>query len=620
MDKLTLSNSQLNRYQFAVIVLALFAFIMSAVISHTVFDHLPHLEDELAYLYQAKIFAGGNLVIDSPDPRQAFWQPFVVDYDGTRFGKYTPGWSAILALGVIIGQTWSINAFFAMLAVAMTYRLGADIYNRDVALVAALLVAFSPAALLLNASLMGHTSAMFFALLFVYSYWRLSYRAKPHRWGLVAGLALGILATERPLTSIAIALPFIAWSGVRLLHRGIIAKQKLREVAQVLSPLLVLSAGALLIASAIPIFNHAATGDPTKNLYTFVWEYDRIGFGECCGRNGHTLEKAIRHTRFDLSLTAADMFGWQIAPVTDDIIDHLQGGSTAYPATGYSFWLLPFGVLIGVFTAQTKQRKATDLPKKRTLSILLLVWAILLIAWWFIPQHLESDIAGRTLATWLNVEPAIITNPTVSWGWILLGLSIVFAPMLLLVRWQNTPQVPYTWLFTSLVLSIVMVQMLYWIGSQRYSTRYYYEALFAAALLTALPIHWLMQRLSNRMIYVALVAVCIATLFHYSLPRIGALHEFNRITPDILHEIEDRRDDDNPVLVIVNGTTSGENRVRWRSYGTLMAVTSPYLNSDIVVARDYGTSGMRDDILANFEGYQIIEMLAVGNHADFLDD
>ena len=143
------------------LLLAFFAFASAGLLSDRVFEHLPHLEDEVAYLYQARIFAGGQLTVDIPEPRRAFWQPFVVDYTATgqRFGKYTPGWPALLALGVQFGQPWIINAFGAALAVALLYRLGGQLFGREAGLIAALLAAFSPAALLLNASLMAHTAA-----------------------------------------------------------------------------------------------------------------------------------------------------------------------------------------------------------------------------------------------------------------------------------------------------------------------------------------------------------------------------------------------------------------------------------------------------------------------------
>ena len=167
------------KHALIAVLLAFFAFFMSALVSRTVFERLPHLEDEMAYLFQARTYAGGNLVIPTPEPRRAYWQPFLIDQGGERFGKYTPGWPMQLAVGVLLGQTWIINAFYAALTVALVYRLGREIFNADVGVIAAALTAFSPMALLLDGTLMGHTAALFAATLFLYAYWRIERGKRP---------------------------------------------------------------------------------------------------------------------------------------------------------------------------------------------------------------------------------------------------------------------------------------------------------------------------------------------------------------------------------------------------------------------------------------------------------
>lgn len=607
-----------------VLLAIFFTFFMSVLVSRTVFERLPHLEDEVAYLFQARIFARGEVVVQSPDPRNAFWQPFVVDYSdtGARFGKYTPGWPAMLSIGVSMGQAWLVNALLSALTVALVYRLGSEVYNRDVGRFAALLTAFSPAALLLNASLMGHTAALFYATLFMYSYWRIEKRRYARRWGIVAGLALGMMAMTRPLTSIAIAMPFIAWSAVRLLSAlssslrrksdDALLRRVRRAVLPVLTPLLLLSVMALSLALTIPAFNAAATGDPTQNLYELVWSYDKMGFGECCGRSGHTLERAFRHTRFDLSLTAADLFGWQLDPVTEEMQDHLRTSASYHPAHGLSFVLLPIGLLMGVLPIFSR----TGIS--RTRLVLLVIWSAVALAWVWFPINMDAPIIAETL----GLQEDLIRDPAFAWFWILFAQAWLLLPLLVIVlRWMETPQIAYTWLFACIVLGIVLTQMTYWIGSQRYSTRYYYEALTAAAILSALPLAWLAAKLSRRVIYALVILLCVGSLYHYSTPRIEALYRFNFISPQQIEAVEARREGDGQLLVMVTGETSGDDRVRWRSYGTLMAVTSPFLDSEIVVARDFGNDGFRERILANFdEPPQIIEMQAIGNIWQFADE
>jgi hypothetical protein len=561
---------QKSYHQVLAVLLVFFSIFMSALVSDRVFERLPHLEDELAYLFQAKTYAGGHLTVDSPQPRRAYWQPFVVDYQPTsqRFSKYTPGWPALLTLGVLMNQPWVINAFLAGLTVALVYRLGREIFSPDTGLIAAALTAFSPMMLLLNGTLMGHTAALFAATLFYYGYWRIERGRHTLCWGMIAGLALGLIVATRPLTAIGIAAPFVVWSAIKVLltlaGRGkprpyiIAGSENISlaspspsmarglggEVSVVLSPLLVLTAVTLLISTSIPIYNYAATHDAKKNLYTLVWPYDQVGFGECCGRSGHTLEKGIRHVRFDLSLMAADLFGWQLQDITG-----IGGHLSTLLITGQ------------IGTSITPE----------------------------LQEHLRT--AGDY--------------------WPLTGISWILLPFGLLIGWRKR----WVWLLAGAALALIVVHLAYWIGSQRYSTRYYSEALTALAMISALPLAWLIERTGRRWLIYGLFGLgLIYSLFVYSTPRINALYRFNFITPEPIDGVMARREGDQPVLVIVSGSD-----VRWRALGTLMSVNSPYLDSDIVMAWDNLQPGVREEILTRFPDRQVIEMQAEGNRSWFVE-
>ena len=139
----------------AALLLALFAFGASLHINSTVFERLPHLEDEFAYLFQAKVFDGGHATVPRDPSWQEtkyFWQPFIIQpetpYPGTtnygRFGKYTPGWPLLLAIGTLFNAPWIVNAWIAALTVVLIYKMGRDIFSEAVGVVAALLMAISP--------------------------------------------------------------------------------------------------------------------------------------------------------------------------------------------------------------------------------------------------------------------------------------------------------------------------------------------------------------------------------------------------------------------------------------------------------------------------------------------
>lgn len=582
-------NRSMDRYTFAAIALVLFTFGITAWISAAVFERLPRLEDEVAYLFQAQVFARGDVVIDRPVPNTPFWKPFVVDHSsGTRFSKYTPGWSWWLSLGERLQQTWVINAWFAALSVALIYRFGREVFGRDVGLIAAILVSFSPMALLLNSTFMSHTSALAFVTLFMWAYWRLS-RPTPSRpllWGIIAGFALGSLVINRPLSGIAIALPFILWSVLRL-GQALIAERA--AFFPILRPLLALSVVTVIISLAIPFYNHAATGDPLKNLYTLVWEYDKVGFGPTYGKSGHTLEKGLRHMRFDLSLTAADLFGWQFGPIDTALqrrlIGEIEPGSppadSFFPNLGVSWILLLPGLL-----AAWKRNWAW-------------IWVWIVVVW------------GAAL-----MFPE--TSRDFALPWTVIGAILLFVPLIPLLRQADT-EAQWAWLLLACAVILVGVHLAYWIGSQRYSTRYYFEALGALALLSALPLAWVARTFPSwkSLVYGGLVAISLWGFVTYSAPRIDALRGFNRITPTLIEQVNARRTTDRPVLVLITSPA-----VSWRSYGALMISTNPYFDGDLVAAWDTGR--FRDQLLAMFPDREVIEMGATnregGDHSWFLSD
>lgn len=284
---------------------------VSAMISVKVFERIPHLEDEFSNLWEAEIMAKGQ--IDSPSPPfpSSFLVPFVVDYQGRRFSKYAPGWPATLSLGARIGAPWLVNSLLAGLAVWLTYRLGSKVVGREVGLIAALLTGSSPMFLMLSGSMLSHLLSLVLVITFTLTWLDLF----PHKdgedqvtstptWLIVtlAGAALGMLVLTRPLTAFGVALPFII-HGLILFFRGDRATRR---------RLLALGGLSLGLAALLPLWQAALTGDPTKNLYTLWWEYDRVSFGPGHGHSesGHTLDLALVNLLFSLRAGQHDLFGW----------------------------------------------------------------------------------------------------------------------------------------------------------------------------------------------------------------------------------------------------------------------------------------------------------------------
>ena len=76
-----MSKTNLRSHQLA-LLLSLLAVLASAFITERVYERIPHLEDELAYVWQARTVASGHLTLPTPPNPDSFLVPFVVDYNG----------------------------------------------------------------------------------------------------------------------------------------------------------------------------------------------------------------------------------------------------------------------------------------------------------------------------------------------------------------------------------------------------------------------------------------------------------------------------------------------------------------------------------------------------------
>ncbi|MCU0482584.1 MAG: hypothetical protein MUE54_15425, partial [Anaerolineae bacterium] len=405
------------------------------------------------------------------------------------------------------------------------------------------------------------------------------------------------------------------------------------QFAKLIIPYACIGILALAFSRTQPIFNFTATGKPNENLYLRIWSYDRIGFGEGYGRSGHTITKGVRHARFDLSLTAGDLFGWAIQRPRDDnnrlmtegwqiadlehatIQKHLQENSNYFPVIGLSFFILPIGLFVGFRLWWMR------------------FWLLGALFWLIEPL--------RTNASWLEKDEATL------WAWLLIGLGLLIIPILLFILIYS-PQIRqkrvirfewslWTWLLLAVCVSLISWHMAYWVGSQRYSTRYYSEALPAFALIGGLGFYGIIHSLRQLFAWIfyqyadtaktivtsagygLIVVLMMVSMVYYSIPRINALYRFNNVSPYMAEQIRARATDDRPILVIVNGQ---RGEVSWRAFGSIMALTNPYLDSEIVAAWNYEPSNdfVYESIRARFgDSRQIIELNVQDINAWFPD-
>jgi len=266
-------------------------------------------------VWQAKAMIEGHLTIPTPPNNRSFLVPFIDDYHGERFGKYPPGWPAMLSIAIRVGLRAWINPLLAGLGIWLTYLLGKKIFSELVGLLAAGLTVTSGFFLMNSASLLSHPFGLVlsavFALGWLESFWKTQTEdvvVKPgtarNHWisTILSALVLGILILTRPMTALTVAVPF-GFHGIYLL---------IRSDAQTRLRLAVLGLIAALFVGIYLLWQYSLTGDALLNPYTLWWPYDRIGFGPGHGRGpaGHTLDLAWVNTRNSLDAGAYDLFGW----------------------------------------------------------------------------------------------------------------------------------------------------------------------------------------------------------------------------------------------------------------------------------------------------------------------
>jgi 4-amino-4-deoxy-L-arabinose transferase-like glycosyltransferase len=298
----------MKRLNWKLIALCGAAFILSAAVAWGVYGSMPHTEDEHANVFQAKVFASGNLAVRTPGvSSNSFYIPFILDQNGWRFGKYPPGYSLLLAPVAWIDQWWLVNALAAGAIVLGVYLLGRDLFDASTGLLAAALGLLAPMFILLSGALISNFVTMALVTFFAWGFSR-ARRARradqmpPAGFAALAGITIGLAFITRPWTAFAIGLPFAMQALIDLARRW---RRVWRSYAIMLAVFAV-------IALSLPLYNAALTGSPLASTYELWWPMDRIGFGPGIGPSpgGHNPYVAIVNFRLDFSSFGQMLSGW----------------------------------------------------------------------------------------------------------------------------------------------------------------------------------------------------------------------------------------------------------------------------------------------------------------------
>lgn len=286
------------------ILLCMASFLVATAVAWGVFEAVPHLEDEHANYFQAKVFAAGRLTNPAPPVPEAFYVPFAVIQDGRKFSKYPPGYALVLALGMLVRQPWLVNSLLAAVGIYATYLLARDLYDQDTGLLAAALGVVSPTYIMLSGTLLSNISSLAALALFAWAFSRTRRESEACRslFALAAGGLIGWAFISRPWSSVASGLPFAVLASSDVIRRP-------RQAFPVYAWM---AAAFCFIAILLPAYTYAATGSPFTNLYRLWWPYDSVGFGPHTGRNGHTFQKAVINFRVDFPIFNQTALGWPV--------------------------------------------------------------------------------------------------------------------------------------------------------------------------------------------------------------------------------------------------------------------------------------------------------------------
>ena len=291
------------RVPWPVFAAAAFAFICCALYSNFVFERVPHVHDEMCYLFQAETFQMGRLYVPSPCAPGSFDFPHIVN-NGRWYSMYTPGFPLLLLIGLLFHAPWLVNPLFAALSVFLLYFLGREVYDRRVGLLAAMLGGTSIWLLLMSATMMSHTTSMFFNGLFLLYFFK-SVRRPLARYGLAAGASLGMAFLIRPGNAPLFALPFLVVLAVLFLKD---MRTRFKNMAAI-----VLAAGAFV--GLLLVYNQLTNGSPFKMGYIVHHGKDyAVIFGRAATLDyDYTPHLAFEQIGNNAAAINSDLFGWPLS-------------------------------------------------------------------------------------------------------------------------------------------------------------------------------------------------------------------------------------------------------------------------------------------------------------------
>lgn len=197
----------------------LFSVLAPLLLSQAYLDGEPLTNDGVSYRFQAELFADGQLVREL-GPLADFFPARQILPGPSATSKYPPGTAAVLAIGEVVGTPRLLPLLFAGLTTLLCFHLTRRLGGRSPG-GAAWFFALSPMALGVGSLWLSHGTSLPMGLVFLVAWLAARDTERGRRafvLALVAGAALSLAFSARPLTAVALALP-VALAGLRGLDK-----------------------------------------------------------------------------------------------------------------------------------------------------------------------------------------------------------------------------------------------------------------------------------------------------------------------------------------------------------------------------------------------------------------
>jgi hypothetical protein len=253
------------------VIVAVLILALTAAFAVYCFARKPFAQDEMAQQFQARILVAGRLfAVGEPHP-EFFSITGVLDRAGRWYSMYPIGGPALLAAGAAFRATWIVNPVLTAATACALYRFAAPCFGEGPARASTLLFALSPMVVIMGASSMNHVGALALtalALAGLAAWAPAPDERRSARAAAVVGLAVGGIATIRPLDAAAVALVIGAF------QLAVVARERHRVRSLVIQ----VAAGALPVAWLLYV-NARTTGHPLLFAYDALYGTgQRLGF------------------------------------------------------------------------------------------------------------------------------------------------------------------------------------------------------------------------------------------------------------------------------------------------------------------------------------------------------